>query len=483
MLLAYRYLILLYLASLWITAHSFSYTYDVLRPRFHQQFVKSCSKYPFYHQYLSNLEHPPGRFVVFVFQENKALSGGLGDRMAGLITAAGMAIRFNRTVIIRSQDGLDKLFRPYIPPEDEDKLKDIVQYGNGSHTLDWARYNKTYEDKSRTEFSLHFCVHHSPKTNYHEVCSNLVEDPEQPIILYRGNRCYMCAWYQNQGKARQQLLTALGSDIAEHDLLEVAGCLLRLTLWPTDYLWSKVDEKYKQHYADLYQKKLIVDPEDSYLPLEYQLSLIPKYTVTLHFRCGDTIYGVGYRYSCQHIVAAPPSHHSGHSKRAHHHIEARAETAYMRMGTPDAIARCARENLLNLTKGMTPGYNLPVDVKVAVNILSDAASSYAQMRDVLRWHNLIEPPKTCHVDLDQSHDCLLTTVVPWFVMSQSDFFFIPSKDRNGTEAPGSAFSRFAAIYGLKENSMISGRTCNPIPRSPLSRKHHENWFCEIPIKR
>jgi hypothetical protein len=468
----------LQLALLWLTAHGLSYTYDVLKPKFHQEFVDSCSKYPFYHNYLNNLKHPPGRFVVFVFEEKNLKTGGMGDRMAGLLTAAGMAIRFNRTLIVRSQDGLGKLFRPYIPAEDEASLVGLVKYGNGSHDLDWARYNKSYANNDQTELDLYFCINHLPFANKYEGrCAHVGDEPSQPVILFRGNRCYLCHWHSNKRyKARQQLAKAIGGIGRNDDLYRVAGCLLRLALWPTDYFWSKIDEAFNRHYAELKEKQVIPYANDNFQTKDYLSSILPQYMLTLHFRCGDAFWEKSKPLDyCQHLPVniTDTVNSTQHKPNTSRHEESHT----MHFGTPDRIATCAREKLLGLTKNMNASTenNLPVDAKVVVNLLSDNNGSATQMSSVLQWKNLVQAPHTCHIDRDHSFECLVDTAVYWFIMAMSDFFVVPSND----DVPVSGFSRYAAIYGLKEGSLINGRTCKVIDRKPLSRRHHENWYCRI----
>ena len=76
-----------------------------MRRSFVSSFQRSCMKYPFVQEYWSSLEHPSGRHVVFVLQEPGLKNGGFGDRVGGLITAAMLALRFNRTLLVQSSNG------------------------------------------------------------------------------------------------------------------------------------------------------------------------------------------------------------------------------------------------------------------------------------------------------------------------------------------------------------------------------------------
>ena len=76
-----------------------------LEMSFTSSFMDSCMKYPFVQQYWDSLERPTGRHIVFVLQEPGLKNGGFGDRVGGLLTAAMMALRFNRTLLVQSSNG------------------------------------------------------------------------------------------------------------------------------------------------------------------------------------------------------------------------------------------------------------------------------------------------------------------------------------------------------------------------------------------
>lgn len=84
-----------------------------LQAEFERNFHETCSKYRFVDNFVKNMENPSDRFVVFVYHENGLKNGGLGDRLGGLISATMIALRLNRTLLIQSANGFDKLFRPY----------------------------------------------------------------------------------------------------------------------------------------------------------------------------------------------------------------------------------------------------------------------------------------------------------------------------------------------------------------------------------
>ncbi len=71
------------------------------KQRFEKQFNDTCRRYPFVEKYWSNIHEPKNKTVVFVFHEAGLNNCGLGDRMSGVLTAILLALRFNRTLLIK----------------------------------------------------------------------------------------------------------------------------------------------------------------------------------------------------------------------------------------------------------------------------------------------------------------------------------------------------------------------------------------------
>lgn len=123
---------------------SSSYTYDVLKPKFEENFHSSCSKYDFFHTHYDRLTKNDTKYVGINFKGN-GNDGGLGDRIAQLITAAGLAIRFNRRLIFRHSLGFDQLFRPYIPFKvlnHDPNVTKKLSYSHNSIGLTSFKYNR-----------------------------------------------------------------------------------------------------------------------------------------------------------------------------------------------------------------------------------------------------------------------------------------------------------------------------------------------------
>ncbi len=163
-------------------------------------------------------------------------------------------------------------------------------------------------------------------------------DVGQPNILYRSNRCYLCFYDNNPASAAAQQMNSILGVNKTSDLIEVGGCMLRLALWPTDFLFEEVARLY-QNFEDTlpfsstkqqnralsaiydgasdsevdsrqsrnlrsssHKKKKTTDIAESSLPsptIERNLESVPEtqskphvnadpyFQVGLHFRCGD----------------------------------------------------------------------------------------------------------------------------------------------------------------------------------------------------
>ena len=92
-----------------------SFTTDVLRPEFERAFNEQCTaaKYPFIKDFFEIQKNSTDRYIYFIMQEPGFDTRGLGDRVAALLTAAAIAVRFRRKLIIQTSDGFDKLFVPH----------------------------------------------------------------------------------------------------------------------------------------------------------------------------------------------------------------------------------------------------------------------------------------------------------------------------------------------------------------------------------
>jgi hypothetical protein len=245
-----------------------------LKAKFEFDFRDRCmSTYPsIIRQFTQRLENPGDRQLMFVFQEHGLHNGGLGDRLGGLVSAVTMAFRFNRTLIIRAYDGFDELFRPYHPtdihastnspvsPSADSQDSHLAADANAkylwSNFLDWSKYDATKANQDATEYDLYDCINNGGTKISH--CSMDSGDADQPIILYRSNRAYLCHYESFPDRLAYKQMREVLNVPPNSDMFLLAGCMLRLVLWPRDKLWQLVDEAYSE-YADSAAKTTGID--------------------------------------------------------------------------------------------------------------------------------------------------------------------------------------------------------------------------------
>ena len=58
---------------------------------------------------------PTDRYIYYVLHEHGVNTQGLGDRIAGLLTAAAVAVMYDRKLVIESSSGFEELFEPHNP--------------------------------------------------------------------------------------------------------------------------------------------------------------------------------------------------------------------------------------------------------------------------------------------------------------------------------------------------------------------------------
>eukprot|EP01041_Mallomonas_annulata_P005993 gene5993-12079_t len=195
-----------------------------------------CTKFPWATKNYS-ISNPTERAVVFLFNQKNTYSGGLGDRLAGIISSFAFSIRTNRTFILVINDydtGLSKAFQSH---------HKYVLYSNQSIIS-----NDTYD--------LTFCINPS-----NSLCSMDFDVPHKTVIV-RSNRALLCRWTSYPQVAAYQELLHMGISNTT-DLYEAAGCMLRLVLWPTEHLWNAVHKVLEQYSYN-----------------------VPN--IAFHFRCSDS---------------------------------------------------------------------------------------------------------------------------------------------------------------------------------------------------
>jgi hypothetical protein len=351
-------------------SYEFPYT-SMIQQQFVKQFQDTCSKYPFVNRFISKLEDPGDRYLMFVFDEQGLNNGGLGDRFAGLLSAVAMALRFNRTLLIRDSRGFSKYFRPYHP---EDIHNNTPKYLWDDY-LQWTNYDVSLANHDATEYDLYFCINNNYMRS--SACSMENGDVPQPIILLRSNRVYLCRYDRNpETAAFQEMKALLGENATTTNLYEASGCMLRLALWPTQQLWKDTDKSY---FEDIYSKiltgdhvfnynsrrrtllrssgdeivhsprprkskrlkgrrSLKFDLVDSVTPFEDNVFYPPSpfvpvfHQIGIHFRCGDRSYsGAHSEWDCIYDPAHP------------------SNNDMLTLGNPFLLGSCGKEIVHNYT--------------------------------------------------------------------------------------------------------------------------------------
>ena len=113
-------------------------------------------------------------------------------------------------------------------------------------------------------------------------------DVTLPVIKYRSNRAFLCHWDHNSYLSHTQL-RVIGVHEGD-DLAEVAGCMLRLALWPTEELWTHVKSPYDKKYNEVLPIANLISNQDS----EMMTTVVGRrkgvYQIAAHYRCGDKGY-------------------------------------------------------------------------------------------------------------------------------------------------------------------------------------------------
>ena len=407
-----------------IGAASQSYSESGPRSKFESNFNKTCNKYPFVAEYLANMENPSQNYMIFYYDGAGVDNGGLGDRLAGLVTAVAFALRTKRTLLISGDKALNEAFEPYHPNNNG-----RFQWGNWS----WSGWTKEEATPSQNISRPRNCVKmsESPK------CW-LDDDIPHRVIRYISNRCYLCRWTVRPELYEKSNLTRLGIT-NETDLFEASGCMLRLVLWPTQKLWTALDNTLRPS---------LVGRESSVI----------SYQVGFHFRCGDFSFNDNN-----------PSCYYDPSRKWIGTMNSEA------MESPRDLGICGKK-ILN---------NLPLDIQknAMAYIASDNIGSTQQINTTINWPFVVLPERACHILTDHNNECPMRTLVHWFMLGLSDEIVIQGLNtpaRSLATVPPSGFSRFAAIYALQKVAPAFGLSCNHGNKTYLSQQTQGNWNCDYP---
>eukprot|EP01038_Epipyxis_sp_PR26KG_P009806 gene9806-13196_t len=438
------------------------YSETGIRQRFHNKFHKQCTKYPFIQNYYSSIDHPRDKYLIFVFHEpGQPSNGGLGDRLAGMITALAYAIRTNRTFLIVGDEAFEDSFRPYHP------YRNDLSWSS----WDWALWRREF---SVDMVKLH-CVNPRPSAK-HCALDDVNKYQSFKVIKYYGNRSYLCRWFikSSLGLHAELMNTLVGTNSSsDHNnniniynmqvnLYEIAGCLLRLAISPTDLLWKSLDQS--------------LAPQSSSLPTT------TTHQIGIHFRCGDSSFSNDIHrssipnpecYESTNITWKGTSFQDDHA-----------------MDSPKDEGICINHTIYNSISNRNNNKNVD---SIVVYVASDNMDSSQQILDTFHWNHSIRAPKGCHVDLNKTKLCTLSTSVHWFMLSLSDYIIMqalikPKDYEDSSEiigllpseelAPISAFSRYAAIYSLSSDVIRYGKSCTTVNQSLLALQTHGNWICD-----
>ena len=258
---------LLLLAVVWDTlgASQLSYSAGGARARFEEKFINTCSKYSFVKKYNDLMENPnTDGYMLFVFHEaGQKAHGGLGDRLAGMVSAVAYAIRTGRTFLIQGDEAFEDSFQPYYNASSPESAKNSYSWRN----WDWAKWDRSFASNMTTQR----CINPRPDwthcaLDYHQ------SNREFKVIKYYGNRSYLCRWNLKGDKLGISRHLARILQIRPGvDLFEIAGCLLRLAIWPTEKLWNALDDSLQGQFTERGSAQTAVQ-------------------VGFHFRCGDSSF-------------------------------------------------------------------------------------------------------------------------------------------------------------------------------------------------
>ena len=387
-----------------------------LQDRFQSSFDNSCKKYPFVEKFR---EVSNEKFLVFVLHDpkdgdNLGVGGGWGDNVAGIITATMAATKLDRTLIIQSRDLFSTRFTIW-----------GVGHDNEKREVAYTRYLELEKDPENVQERMTRCINRCVGwCSFNEAETN---DTNFPIIKYRSNRANLCVWTNKRDKKYFWDLDSLGVT-SESDLIEVAGCLSRLALWPTPLLWSEL----KTSLGGYASKDM-------------------NHLIGAHFRCGDPGFLEGNKgLEDLSVICA--------SKDQDHMAD-----------TPIELGNCAHQQL-ELISG---GDDNDDASKTALFVATDHQMAKEQLTAAANWTNIITFSGEC---MYQGGLCASQNAVHWFMLSFAEKVIARTISHVLLH---SAFSRTAGMYGLYPSVYVDAKRCGiPINNTDQGRRGNGNWICE-----
>lgn len=364
----------------------------------------------------------------------------------------------------------------------------------------------------------------------------------EPYVKLRGNRAFICKWatHPELGASKQLKKKVFNvTSFDEVNLYEAAGCMMRLAMWPTDQLWAVVAEELEDQMSTQIRKE---QGHGDGMMSAWGKENTVQIAAHFRCGDFSYIKKDEYNDACRHDVSLDEPIANGEQESEERQKKRSQESPYMPSGTPNMLGTCVGELVYNHTvlrqslnvyksdgqveeakqrvaaahhdssgsrrTALVIARNESIHAKhkhahhkskrhlrattesdindpvALLYVTSDNPSSADQIREYAekvygkdgKKIPTIVAPKGCHVDLDQSFDCSLLTITQWIILSSSDYI-VTQTDKVGS--PISAYSRYAAVYGLRGDSLRNSKDCSVVQSLyDISRRWNGNWFCD-----
>eukprot|EP01036_Dinobryon_divergens_P028262 gene28262-37180_t len=430
---------------------------------FLNSFQSRCSKYLFVTKWMKMLDDPPKKHLVFVYHQEARDMGGIGDRLAGLTTAVALSIRYGRNLLLKnnaSANGLEKLFRPYHPVKDLNSSKPRFSWEDRN----WDTISKGV---NMTQFDLTSCPNVEPHTSSGWQCGMFAGDVSEQAVLYS------LFASKPSGLSMGESLGVTEQD----DLYEVAGCMLRLALWPTNKLWGAVSQVYKQWgrgeaeqvVQSAYHHK---QPHQQHVPSSHKSAPMRSSTiqVAVHYRCGDS------SFNANQFVQMDSCSRASINYNAHVHSMAACAKDLL---FPNSVAVSNSSTTSSSSSLTVEGHARPAMLFVTSDSI---AATELLKNEINNTYTLVTPQSSCHIALDLTPQCHLQTITYWFILAQSDVIIQGRRGRAQSvkQAPASGFCNYAGVYGLRVDPFRGVEVgCQTATKNmELGYSTHANWRCE-----
>ena len=240
-----------------------------------------------------------------------------------------------------------ELFRPYHPEDIKLSSNNSKYSWNKKEWKKWTNVNPKFSGNDDWELDRWYCINCPAWRN--KICG--LDDGDtsmshnEPYVRLRGNRAFICKWASIQRWLRTSSCCASchTRDAAEVNWYEVAGCMLRLAMWPTDKLWD--------HVSSALEKQL--KPQLDKFSGETSWGSANSVQIAAHFRWGTYSYieKDKYNHACVHDVSLDrPSRNRRRGKLRGVRREKRGrEYHYVGGGTPNMLGSCVGELVFNHT--------------------------------------------------------------------------------------------------------------------------------------